>query len=163
MSHSNVRFNVSGRGIDQLAKALELYEFIHGPNLRYLPTGKKYIPWHGYTLHPNLGMLLHRYEDTNGANTYTPFPFDEGETPETLASFFHNYMKSDKANLEKLPEQTGLYDPFEDFRNDESWDRDAEHDGDNGRGWRLCTGKWGHALDYKTPLLIKPIYLWYGK
>ena len=160
--HDNPRFNISGRGVEELTKVLELYEFLDGRGRHWRNPDKKYIPWHGYTLHPNLGMLLHRYEDRENKGLYTPFPFGEGEKAETLATFFHNYSVSDKARIEPFPEAKS-YDPFECFRADAERDIDLAHDGDNDLGWRVYTGTWGQVLDYHTPLAIKPIYLWFGK
>jgi hypothetical protein len=105
-------------------------------------------------------MLLHRYPSHKG----TAFPFNEGATAETLAAFFNNYALSEKGKIEPLPEANpSAYDQYELYRQDANWDRDADHDGDNGPGWRVYTGNWGQVLDSDTLLAIKPIYLWYGK
>ncbi len=44
------------------------------------------------------------------------------------------------------------------------WDRDADHDGDNGKGWRVFCEDWGHvADDWSAFIAIKPAMMWYGK
>ena len=45
-----------------------------------------------------------------------------------------------------------------------SWEKDADHDGDNKRGWRVYVEDWGHIGSISNAICaIKPIYLWYGK
>lgn len=44
------------------------------------------------------------------------------------------------------------------------WDADADHDGDNERGWRVYCEDWGSVGNESYAICaIKPVYLWYGK
>jgi len=44
------------------------------------------------------------------------------------------------------------------------WDRDADHDGDNGKGWRIFVEDWGHVEGNSCVICaIKPCFIWYGK
>ena len=44
------------------------------------------------------------------------------------------------------------------------WDADADHDGDNSRGWRMYCDDWGHIDGMEHAIIaIKPAYLWHGK
>lgn len=43
------------------------------------------------------------------------------------------------------------------------WDRDADHDGDNGPGWRVYCGDWGHVEGWQAIVAVKPAFMWYGK
>lgn len=46
----------------------------------------------------------------------------------------------------------------------EGWDRDLDHDGCNGPGWRVYCEDWGHVANYSAAICaIKPVWLWYGK
>jgi hypothetical protein len=46
----------------------------------------------------------------------------------------------------------------------EGWDADADHDGDNEKGWRLYVEDWGHVdSSWGVSFAVKPAYLWYGK
>lgn len=44
------------------------------------------------------------------------------------------------------------------------WDANADHDGDNGPGWRVYCEDWGHVADeYEAFVAVKPAFMWYGK
>ncbi len=39
-----------------------------------------------------------------------------------------------------------------------------DHDGDNGKGWRVYCESWGHvAYNYRAFVAIEPVWLMYGK
>lgn len=43
-------------------------------------------------------------------------------------------------------------------------DSNADHDGDNGPGWRVYCEDWGHVGGHwQAFLAIKPAFMWYGK
>jgi len=154
MSHDNSRFDVSGDSQERLTAAINLYSMIHGH-------GSHRLEFVGYSIDPYIGMLLHQWE---GNLNKRLFPFDEGKDPERLSAFFYNYLMSPLSSLKKLPEIiVGKKDDYSDFRNGIHWDDDHSHDGHNRKGWRLMTGGWGHVLSSATPLVIKPIFCWYGK
>lgn len=45
-----------------------------------------------------------------------------------------------------------------------SYGSEPDHDGDNGRGWRLYTEDWGHvAGEYQAFMAVKPEWAMYGK
>jgi hypothetical protein len=161
MSHDNTRFNISGDNQVGLVSALNLYATLH--QYRYnKPIGV--IDFTGYSIHPNFGMILYQYEGAEPGKLN--FPFDEGKDSIALASFFYNYLKSPLAQVKPLDEPKDAYERMntEEFIADMKWDADSDHDGSNGLGWRLFTGKWGKILgNYKTPLAIRPCYCWYGK
>lgn len=44
------------------------------------------------------------------------------------------------------------------------WDQDADHDGDNGPGWRVYCEDWGHVdHDFAAFVAITPAFMWCGK
>lgn len=43
------------------------------------------------------------------------------------------------------------------------WDSNANHDGHNGRGWRVYTEDWGQLGEWQTKVAVLPVWLWYGK
>jgi hypothetical protein len=45
----------------------------------------------------------------------------------------------------------------------DSWDMNADHDGDNGPGWRVYCGEWGHVEGWHAIVAVKPVFMWYGK
>lgn len=46
----------------------------------------------------------------------------------------------------------------------EGWDADADHDGNNERGWRVYVEDWGHVGDCSYAICaVKPAYMWFGK
>lgn len=47
---------------------------------------------------------------------------------------------------------------------EQSYGSEPDHDGDNGRGWRVYNEEWGHVDDdYAAFLAIKPAWAMYGK
>jgi len=61
-----------------------------------------------------------------------------------------------KAYLESEEAENVSYD-------DNNWDKNANHDGSNGPGWRVYTGDWGHVGTRYSICAIKKVFLWYGK
>lgn len=44
------------------------------------------------------------------------------------------------------------------------YDDQPDHDGSNGKGWRLFTNYWGHVANYHSAIVgIQPIWAMYGK
>jgi hypothetical protein len=43
------------------------------------------------------------------------------------------------------------------------WCDDFDHDGDNGPGWQVSCGDWGHVGGSSGFISIKPACMWYGK
>jgi hypothetical protein len=159
-NHSNPRFNVTGQEEDGLAATLALWGTINLSSYQIAKV-KSPLDFKGYRLDPYLGMVLFQYEIEN--TKMIPFPFDEGKYPERLASFFYNYLKSDKSKVSIPEKPVGLLDYYADFRADFPLDVDEDHDGHNERGWRVSTGRWGHVLNYDEAIFIRPIHIWYGK
>ena len=45
-----------------------------------------------------------------------------------------------------------------------SYGKEPDHDGDNGKGWRLYTEDWGHVDgEYQAFMAVKPVWAMYGK
>ena len=166
MSHDNTRFNVSGDSPEGLAAALSLWGTLH-EHSKYTRnrTDLPIINFTGYNLHPQYGMVLFTYGDDK---RMVPFPFEEGKDPQKLAQFFYSYLSSSKSvindDLTTLAKECYMgEDEVKALTSEFSWDRDADHDGDNARHWRVMTNRWGHVLGSSAPLAIRPIYCWYGK
>jgi len=46
----------------------------------------------------------------------------------------------------------------------DGWDANADHDGDNGKGFRVYCEDWGHVGDNVYAIIaVRPAYMWYGK
>lgn len=94
----------------------------------------------GYRLDPKLGLVLYWADHPDA----TKFPFTLSGA--SLLSFVLDYF-----NSRPLCEATG-------------WDKNADHDGDNGPGWRVYCEDWGHiGGHWQAFLAIKPAFMWYGK
>lgn len=90
------------------------------------------------------GLILMRYNNERLGSKELPCPLDIDGTFQLVL----NYLKSEEA---KTIETNG-------------WDRDADHDGDNGPGWRLFVEDWGHVEGFNGVICaIKPCFMWYGK
>lgn len=156
----NFRFNVSGDQQAHLTATLELAGQLIFKYRRFPG-----IDFKGYKIDPVLGMILNIYDhDSKG---FQSFPFEEGKDAAALAAFFYNYLKSPKAKMLPVPsveeaKKESVWDDYEYFRKDLSWDEDADHDGDNKLGWRVFTGQWG-KIKGTEGICIRPAYCWYGK
>lgn len=48
--------------------------------------------------------------------------------------------------------------------NGAKWDKEPDHDGDNGKGWRVFNGAWGHVYGmYQGICAVAPEWAMYGK
>ena len=46
----------------------------------------------------------------------------------------------------------------------QDYGREPDHDGDNGKGWRLYNEAWGHiGTEYQAFVAVEPVWAWYGK
>lgn len=55
-------------------------------------------------------------------------------------------------------------DESENIDYDNSWDSDYDHDGHNGKGWRVYCEDWGHVNESDGAFCaIRLAYMWYGK
>jgi hypothetical protein len=94
-----------------------------------------------YKVDPKKGLIL-LWADTEG--TKLPTPMDAA----AVLPMVQAWLESDEADTIEL----------------DSWDRDADHDGHNGPGWRVYCEKWGHVGDCHYAICaIKKVFLWYGK
>lgn len=110
-------------------------------NLALMQTGNKIV---GYTIDVTRGIILYWYVPDDKTNVVV-FPLQNFDLIiETIWAFL---------------KETKWAVSFE------KWEEDADHDGHNTMGFRVKTGNWGH-IDYvghSAFLLIKPIYIWFGK
>lgn len=132
---SNRIFNVNGR-MDRGGKELLLATL----KLAFLRVGQE-TKATGYRLSKTHGFILYQYDGKAGV---VPFacPLNADQVYEQVLAW-----------LETDPDVvlTG-------------WDRDADHDGHNGPGWRVYCEDGGHVDGaYAAFLAIKPAFMWYGK
>ena len=96
-------------------------------------------------------MILYWMED----KAASPFPFDvsRGDMPQKVGR--------ERDTKDRLP---WLVDMVEGWLMSLDYGRQPNHDGDNGRGWRVYTESWGHvAGNHHTACAIEPARAWYGK
>jgi hypothetical protein len=133
--HDNVIFNVNGEGEDLLRSTL--YFAFRASN---------HSTAEGWKITPEKGLILYWMVDPKQDTDVTKFPVPMGSD---------NLMGIVKAFLES--EDTWKTAEFVE------WDKDLQHDGSNGRGWRVYTEDWGHVGSSRAFLAITPAYMWYGK
>lgn len=108
-------------------------------NLAFSQEGSSAKAWKSSKRH---GLILLWHNGTDG----TPFP--SAMTAEECLPFIKAWLKSEDA---KGVEMIG-------------WDANADHDGDNGMGWRVYCEDWGHVDNSSSAICaVKPAMLWYGK
>jgi hypothetical protein len=97
-----------------------------------------------YRVNPTMGIILYWYTDESDKDpNIIKFPLEnKGLILETLWA----YLKETKWSVKP-----------------ESWEEDCDHDGHNELGFRVKTGDWGKVSHSGTFLLIKPVYIWFGK
>lgn len=135
MSYDNRVFSVNGKGSTMLLKTLQLAFLQDGDKT----TAKawKFSKTHG------LILLWNNPENVEGANA-----FPAGLTAEQCLPFIEAWLDGDEAKSVKL----------------NGWDRAADHDGDNGPGWRVYVEDWGQVDHlFSSICAITPAVLWYGK
>lgn len=105
----------------------------------------------GYRIDKKAGIvLLWHCDNKNPLHVKFPSPV----SPEMAAIMAYEWVMSKDA-LE-TPDKDG-------------WDKNADHDGSNERGWRAYVNEWGHIKLLKGDderygiVAIKPAYIWYGK
>lgn len=148
----NKVFNVKGRTIEQLEKAVDLLLFNeYGEHDKV----------RGWYFVPEKGLILtwHVGNDYLKATPFTnrmgiPTPIDKEELVETL----WNWLFTEQAKLVTYNEQQ------------HNWDiRLGDFDGSQDLGWRLYTDSWGHieesmsTIDHYSVAAFKPSWCWYGK
>jgi hypothetical protein len=96
----------------------------------------------GWSFDPFKGMILHKYDRAN-INKFMGSP-----SIETIGNMVWDWLiEIDESSM-----------PHDD------WDMDEDHDGHNGKGWRIYLEDWGRVNgDSSAICAIKPVYLWYGK
>lgn len=134
-------FNVNGREDDDLLEVLKL-AFKHG-------NWNKERKAKGWRIDKKYGFILFSYIPTY---TYTGKNINEFPIPlsaEAICPIIKEYLKN-KETWENVE--------FED------WDKDLDHDGSNGKGWRVYCENWGHIDSESSAFIaIKPAYMWFGK
>jgi hypothetical protein len=106
--------------------------------LAFSQEGKNTTAW-GWRVTEEHGMTLCLYK----TNDFTPFM--SKSNAETVTSMIWDWLCEQDANDYTL----------------EEWEDNCDHDGHNGKGWRVYTGTWGDVGN--GFIAVKPIYLWYGK
>lgn len=98
----------------------------------------------GYRISPTHGLILlwHVPRDHGGTRFIAPLG------PDALAETITEWLQTEEARSVPLTD----------------WDRDCDHDGHNGDGWRVYCEDWGHVdHDPYSIVAIKRVHLWYGK
>lgn len=145
----NRAFNVNGPlhrephmregNIEMLADTLKLAMRQRGENTTVV----------GWSVIPSIGLALYW---TEPSGLLVPFnkllaPLGLGDT-QPLAHMIANWLDTDEAK--SMPH--------------EGWDADEDHDGDNGDGWRVFVGDWGHVGNrWEAICAVKHAFMWYGK
>lgn len=136
-------FNINGKGKEMLVDVLRLalWHYRGGyEGQRDASTAK------GYMIDPKKGLiLLWVLDEHNSAHQKFLAPLGA----EALAENVYAWLQTEEAKAIPL----------------EGWDKDADHDGHNSRGWRVFCEDWGHVgtAGYRAIVGITPAYMWHGK
>jgi hypothetical protein len=145
----NKIFNVNGIGDDMLLATLKLKFMQGGKNT----TAK------AWAVTKKRGLILFWWYDRDDekqyegnemfdVEPYRKYPFPSPMTAEQCLPFVKSWLEDDKREDIEMKD----------------WDRNADHDGDNGLGWRVFSEDWGHVNGCHDAICaIKPVMLWYGK
>lgn len=137
----NQIFNVNGLTKDQLTLTLKLA--LTDQYAKSGETGTKLVRGWRYSKSHGLILLWAIREDDKRHNVF-PVPLNYSQ----IADIAWEWLNTQEAKLVPC----------------EGWDANAEHDGDNEKGWRVYCEDWGHVdSDNLAIVAIKPAYLWYGK
>ncbi len=138
-------FNVNGRTKEQLDLAVKTFMLDDNDD------NKKVAGWY---ISKEKGLVLTWYVTGN----INPFTDKFGRSikiidPIELSNVLWEWLKSNEAKTIEC----------------EGWDKYAEIDGNNDKGWRLYTENWGcitetnKSMDNYSLGAFKPAWLWYGK
>ncbi|WP_327210066.1 hypothetical protein [Rhizobium leguminosarum] len=138
----NFKIDITAKGRDSLAKALEI-AFSHnaaaGKAESYEIVALKSDVYNGTpeNLDGRTALVFRRSKD-DGRKSAVPLPF-----------------KLDAA---------GAADWAERWLAETDYGREPDHDGHNGKGWRVFTGSWGHVCgDHYAVCAVLPAWAMYGK
>ena len=143
----NKVFNVNGQGDEMLLATLKL-KFMQGGNNT---TAK------AWTVTKKRGLILFWWfkpgdeKEVQGnfeCEDYVKHPFPAPMTAEQCLPFVKAWLEDPKKEDIEL----------------DHWDKNLDHDGSNGPGWRVFSEDWGHVNGCHDAICaIKPVYMWYGK
>lgn len=136
MGWNNKVFNINGRGVRMLESAIDLACDDGGDGkFKRKVVASIFDPLHG---------LIWLWTDLEGAARF-PAPL----TSKQVAEISMEWLKSEEAASVKC----------------NGWDRDADHDGDNSKGWRIYCEEWGYVgkATWRAAFAVRPVYLWHGK
>lgn len=150
-------FNVKGRTIEQLEKAVDL--------LLFNEYGK-YETIKGWYFEPEQGLVLTWYvgESQPKAIAFTNrMGIAEPISKEELVETLWNWLFTEQA-------KQVTYKEYHDWDHNHDWDHKLDDiDVSEDLGWRLYTDSWGHVkegeytIDHYSIAAFKPSWCWYGK
>lgn len=144
MGWNNRIININGRGLRMLERAIELAcdcgETVTAAGTKVDHRSQQIT---GSLVDPDCGLIW-LWTSCTGSTNY-PAPL----TPRQVAEISLRWLESDTARAMKC----------------EEWDANADHDGENSRGWRVYTEEWGHVgkADWAAIFAVRPVFLWHGK
>ncbi len=74
-------------------------------------------------------------------------PFPNELTADEVFPIVKSYLQSEEAGQVELLQ----------------WEKDINHDGSNGPGWRVYAEDWGHVDTHYAICAVKRVMIWYGK
>jgi hypothetical protein len=99
----------------------------------------------GYEFVKEKGLILYSYVSNSNKNIIVfPAPIPG----ELITGIVWSWLQSDQAKQVPC----------------EGWDANADHDGDNNKGWRVYLENWGDVGGrWGVIACVKPAFIWYGK
>jgi hypothetical protein len=166
----NFRFDMTHEGLAGLSSAIALVWNARGlvmpPNPR--PEYKKPGATH-YAIRPAFDG--EREDTPEGSPKHFRPPFKYGREPKPLRLvFYDNRYKSsepeggDQTALPFTLDAAGAADFAARWLAEADYGKQPDHDGDNGRGWRLYNESWGHVDGHFSAIIaVAPNWAMYGK
>lgn len=131
----NFRIDVQSEGRDNLALVMQIIFKSHRRATHYAIRGPEYS---AKTPKPRRLVLYWTQPSGSGSDGVLPLPFTLDQ--EGATDFAHNWLK------------------------ELDYGTEPDHDGDNGKGWRVYNEAWGHVDSHWAGFVaISPAWAMYGK
>lgn len=152
----NFRFDMTAEGVGSLASAMKLVFQIRGCEGSNPRGGKRGVTH--YAIRP----VKEGQKAPDGKWLYNCEP-----RPLRLVFFNHYDIKKEDGDKTTLPfklDADGASDFARRWLEEADYGREPDHDGSNGKGWRIYNEGWGHVdNDHYGVIAVTPVWAMYGK
>lgn len=101
-------------------------------------------------------------DDTGRSHSHYSRLVEDPEGHATLIILWHEEQGSQLLPYPLTLDQTAIF--IEGWLKNVDYGKEPDHDGDNGKGWRLFTEDWGHVAGHHYAIVgVNPAWAMYGK